>query len=276
MEETSQNLLSQTSKMMRWAEEYGPKIVGAVIALVVGLWLVNRLIKVMSMRMEQTKVDESLQPFLLSLSNVMLKAFVVLFSAGILGVQTASVLAVLGAAGFAVGLALQGSLGNFASGVLILFFRPYKVGDRITVHGFNGHVKEIQIFTTILITLDNREIIIPNSTITSGPIENLSSMGERRIDVQASLHPQENLSAVREIMQKVAKSSPGYLAENPIETPVVEIKTHAVIMALRYWVSPDLLEEAQEYAKEQIHEQFKVAGIKNEQDPVSEVKLIQP
>jgi small conductance mechanosensitive channel len=272
--ETKNELLAEANKLYDYALENGPKVVGAIVALVVGLWLVNRLLKVMQMRMNKSQVDESLQPFLISLTNVMLKVFVILFSAGILGVQTASIVAILGAAGFAVGLALQGSLGNFASGILILLFRPYKVGDRITVHNFTGDVKEIQIFTTIIYTLDNRVVIIPNSTITSGPIENLSSAGERRLESKVSIHPDTNLEEVRKILEIAAKTSPGYLAENPIESPVLEVQPNAVILAFRYWVSPDLYEEAVAHAKESVHHAFKKAGIKVDEDDTMQVKMV--
>ncbi len=272
--ETSNELLAKANKLYDFAIDNGPKVIGAIVALLIGLWMVNRLIKLMQMRMNSSQVDESLQPFLLSLTNVMLKTFVILFSAGILGVQTASILAVLGAAGFAVGLALQGSLGNFASGILILLFRPYKVGDRITVQNYTGDVKEIQIFTTIMHTLDNRVVIIPNSTITSGPIENLSSAGERRLETQVSIHPKTDLMLVREILEISAKTSPGYLAENPIESPVLEVKPDAVILAFRYWVNPDLYEEAAAHAKESVHQAFKKAGIEIDEDDTMQVKMV--
>jgi small conductance mechanosensitive channel len=272
--ETSNELLAKANKLYDFAIDNGPKVIGAIVALLVGLWLVNRLIKLMQIRMNSSQVDESLQPFLLSLTNVMLKTFVILFSAGILGVQTASILAVLGAAGFAVGLALQGSLGNFASGILILLFRPYKVGDRITVQNYTGDVKEIQIFTTIMHTLDNRVVIIPNSTITSGPIENLSSAGERRLETPVSVHPKTDFMLVREILEISAKTSPGYLAENPIESPVLEVKPEAVILAFRYWVSPDLYEEAAAHAKESVHQAFKKAGIEVDEDDTMQVKMV--
>jgi small conductance mechanosensitive channel len=272
--EPNNELLAEANKLYDYALENGPKVIGAVIALVVGLWFVNRLIKIMQMRMNKSQVDESLQPFLLSLTNVLLKVFVILFSAGILGVQTASIVAVLGAAGFAVGLALQGSLGNFASGILILLFRPYKVGDRITVQNFTGDVREIQIFTTIIHTLDNRVVIIPNSTITSGPIENLSSAGERRLETQVSIHPKTDLAMVRELLEIAAKTSPGYLAENLIESPVLEVKPNAVILAFRYWVNPDLYEEAAAHAKESVHSAFKKAGIEPDEDDTMQVKMV--
>jgi small conductance mechanosensitive channel len=142
----------KASKFMGFAMDFAPKLAGALIVLLVGIWITNWIVAILKRRMEKTKVDESLRPFLLSLVSVLLKVMVIFSAAGIVGIQTTSFVAVLGAAGLAVGLALQGSLSNFASGVLVLLFRPYRVGDLITAQGFNGVVKEIQIFTTVLMT----------------------------------------------------------------------------------------------------------------------------
>lgn len=265
----------KASKFMEFTLNFAPKLAGALLVLLVGLWICNWIVAIMSRRMEKTKVDQSLRPFLLSLVSVLLKVMVVFSAAGIVGIQTTSFVAVLGAAGLAVGLALQGSLSNFASGVLILLFRPYRVGDLITAQGFNGVVKEIQIFTTILTTPDNRTIIIPNSAITSGAIENLSSAGTRVLETLVPIDPTEDMAKVRRIFEEVAKQSPGYLAELPITAPVVDLSPTATTLGFRYSVVPDLYLDAQAYAKEAVRKRFQAEGISGEHEPVMEVKLVQ-
>lgn len=263
------------SKFMQFTMDFAPKLAGAILVLLVGIWISNWIVAILKRRMEKTKVDESLRPFLLSLVGVLLKVMVVFSAAGIVGIQTTSFVAVLGAAGLAVGLALQGSLSNFASGVLVLLFRPYRVGDLISAQGFNGVVKEIQIFTTVLMTPDNRTIIIPNSAITSGPIENLSSAGTRVLETLVPIDPTEDMAKARRIFEEVAKQSPGYLAELPITAPVVDLSPTATTLAFRYSVIPDLYLDAQAYAKEAVRKRFQAEGISGEHEPVMEVKLVQ-
>ncbi|MCB0622731.1 MAG: mechanosensitive ion channel, partial [Saprospiraceae bacterium] len=149
------------TKVYDFAISYAPKLVGAILVLIVGFWIVRQLVGMMKRSMEKAKVDADLRPFLTTLVNVLLKVLVVFSAAGIVGIETASFVALIAAAGFAIGLALQGTLGHFAAGVLILFFKPYRTGDFIVAQGYAGTVKEIQIFNTILTTLDNRIIIVP-------------------------------------------------------------------------------------------------------------------
>lgn len=271
MEETNQKV----SALVSFIETFTPKLIGALVVLFIGLWVANVIVRMMQRRMEKTKVDESLQPFLLSLVNVLLKIMVIFSAAGIVGIQTTSFVAMLGAAGLAVGLALQGSLSNFASGVLILLFRPYRVGDIITVGGFSGTVKEIQIFTTVLATVDNRMIIIPNSAITSGPIENTTAYTERVVEVLVPIDPTQEMNKVREIIETVGKTVPGYVDGLGITSPVVDVKTTAVTLAARVWVKPLLFLEAEAFFKEALKNALQAAGIDGEHEPVMEVKLVQ-
>ncbi len=271
MEQTEQKV----GAFVGFFQEFAPKLVGALIVLFIGLWIANIIVRMMQRRMEKTKVDESLQPFLLSLVNVLLKIMIVFSAAGIVGIQTTSFVAMLGAAGLAVGLALQGSLSNFASGVLILLFRPYKVGDIITVGGFSGTVKEIQIFTTILATVDNRMIIIPNSAITSGPIENTTAYTERVVEVLVPIDPTQDMSKARTIIETVGKTVPGAIGGMPVSSPVVDVKPTAVTLAARVWVQPLLYLDAQAYFREALKNALQEAGIAGEHEPVMEVKLVQ-
>ena len=162
---------------------WSPKLAGAILILIVGFWIVGNLVKLSKKAMAKAKIDTTLIPFLSSLISVLLKVTVVIAAAGIVGIETTSFVAILASAGLAIGLALQGSLQNFASGVMILFFKPYKIGDLVELQGFVGVVKEIQIFNTVLMTPDNKKIIVPNGAATSGPITNISGPGQIRVDM---------------------------------------------------------------------------------------------
>ncbi len=147
---------------------YGPKLLLAFLTLIVGFWIIKRVLAMFDVALERSQVEITLRRFLVNLGGILLKALVIISVASMVGVETTSFIAMLGAAGLAVGLALQGSLANFAGGVLILFFKPFKVGDLIEAQGYLGFVKEIQIFVTILTTLDNQRIIIPNGLLSNG------------------------------------------------------------------------------------------------------------
>jgi small conductance mechanosensitive channel len=167
LEEYSQNFLD-------WLKEFVPNLFFALLALVVGLWLIKKIARVAEKAMERRNLEVSLRTFFKSLIGIGLKIILIITVAGMIGIQTASFVAILGAAGLAVGLALQGSLSNFAGGVLILIFKPYKVGDTIEVMGQQGEVLEIQIFNTILLTGDHRIVILPNGAVSNGFIINFS------------------------------------------------------------------------------------------------------
>ena len=182
-----------------WAKDFVPEFIFAMITLFIGLWIIKRIAKLSAKAMERRRVDLSLRTFLKSLIGIGLKTILFIMVAGMLGVHTASFVAILGAAGLAIGLALQGSLANFAGGVLILIFKPYKVGDTIETLGQKGEVKEIQIFNTILITADYRTIILPNGSVSNGFIINHSKVGNTRVDIKLSIsdiHPIEQIKTV--------------------------------------------------------------------------------
>lgn len=170
-------------KFQNWAIEFAPKIAVALLTLAIGLWLIKKLEKLLVKSLQKREMDISLQSFLKSLVSIGLKVVLFISVAGMLGFQSSSLVAILGAAGLAVGLALQGSLANFAGGVLILIFKPFKVGDLIEAQGFTGEVVEIQIFNTILLTADRKTIIIPNGALSNGSIVNYSKKGEIRVDL---------------------------------------------------------------------------------------------
>lgn len=192
---------------------YGPNIVTAIVLLVVGLWLIRRISAVFSSFLRARKVDQSLQPFFSSLVDVAMKVTLLLVVAGKLGIETTSFIAIFSAIAFAIGLALQGSLGNFASGVLILLFRPYKIGDIITIGGSMGEVQEIQIFNTILTTPQGKRIIIPNGKMTEGAIENIELGKPVRVDVRISVQDKSDMEELKTAAKNAALQCPGRLED---------------------------------------------------------------
>lgn len=177
---------------------YGPNVLMALALLVGGLWVIRRFSAGFQAFLKARNVDESLRPFFSSLVEVAMKVALLLVVAGRIGIETTSFIAVFSAVAFAVGLALQGSLGNFASGVLILLFRPYKVGDMLTVEEFIGVVREIQIFNTILETTQGKRIIIPNGKMTEGAIVNVGADAEVRVDVEIHVKDYSPIPLLRE------------------------------------------------------------------------------
>ena len=159
--------------------EYGPKVIGAILVLIIGLWVIKLITRAFGNMMKKKDTDPSLQGFLRSMVSILLKILLFISVMGMVGIEATSFIAIVGAAGLAVGLALQGTLANFAGGVMILLFKPYKVGDFIDGAGHMGTVKEIKIFTTILNTPDNKIIIIPNAQLSNSSLTNFSTMETR-------------------------------------------------------------------------------------------------
>ncbi|WP_245600570.1 mechanosensitive ion channel family protein [Flavobacterium daejeonense] len=169
-------------KAIDFGFEYAPKLVGGIIVLIIGLWLTKITTKAVGKSLEKSKIDQSLVPFLKSLTNIALKALVFVTVMGMIGIQMTSFVAILGAAGLAVGMALSGTLQNFAGGVIILILKPFKIGDFIEAQGFTGTVKEISIFSTMLNTADKKLVIIPNGPLSTGALINYSAEPTRRVD----------------------------------------------------------------------------------------------
>ena len=219
--------------------EYGPKLILAIIVLIAGIMIINKLTKILKKLMEKREIDVSLKTFLASLINIVLKVLLVVSVADMVGIKTTSFVAIIGAAGLAVGLALQGTLANFAGGVLILIFKPYKVGDLIEAQGNKGRVKAIQIFVTILLTTDNKTIIIPNGAMSNGNITNYDTQGVIRVDLTVGISYNSNIKQAKEVLmnsmlnhQKVLKNPKPFVG-------VLELSANSVIMAVRPYCLPD-------------------------------------
>lgn len=169
-------------KSIDFGFEYAPKLVGGIIVLIIGLWFTKLVTKGVGKSLEKSKIDQSLVPFLKSLTNITLKILVAITVMGMIGIQMTSFVAILGAAGLAIGMALSGTLQNFAGGVIILILKPFKIGDTIEAQGFVGTVKEITIFSTLLNTADKKLVIIPNGPLSTGALTNYSFETTRRVD----------------------------------------------------------------------------------------------
>jgi small conductance mechanosensitive channel len=200
-----------TTHIKTLAAEYVPKLAAALAVLIIGLWLANRIKAMIGRSMRRRELDPSLQSFIPSLVTAILKVLVFVTVAGMVGIQTTSFIAVLGAAGLAVGMALQGSLANFAGGVLILIFKPFRVGDTITAQGESGTVKEIQIFHTIMVSGDNRTIIVPNGILSNGIIENKTRQGSERFDVAITVDGSTSLVQAQQLINEALSEVKGIL-----------------------------------------------------------------
>ena len=217
---------------------YGINLVAAILIFIIGKWVAGILANVIAKVMEKSKVDVTLIGFVKNLSYVGLMAFVIIAALGKSGIQTTSFIAIIGAAGLAVGLALQGSLSNFAAGVIMIVFKPFKVGDFIIAGGEMGTVKEIQIFNTILAHPDNRKIIVPNAQVTGGNITNFSAIENRRIDLVFGISYSDNIKKAKEALEKVIASDARILKEPKPVIAVSELADSSVNLVCRPWVKP--------------------------------------
>jgi small conductance mechanosensitive channel len=211
-------------------------IVIAILIFYVGKWVVNLIVEGMLKAMRKGEMDKTLRRFIANLARMILMLFVIIAAINQLGIQTASLIALVGAAGLAVGLALQGSLSNFASGVLIVLFRPYKVGDFIEGGGISGSVEEVQILTTVLKTGDNKQVIIPNSQIMSSTITNYSANDTRRVDLVIGVSYDDNLDQVRSELEKLVAAEERILDDPAVTIAVSELADSSVNFVLRPWV----------------------------------------
>jgi small conductance mechanosensitive channel len=223
------------TKVNEQAVLYAPKVIAALVTLLIGWWIIKILVAFLKRRMKKSKVDESLMHFLGSLIGIALKVMLLISVISMLGVQMTSFIAVLGAAGLAVGLALQGSLGNFAGGVLILLFKPFKVGDVIDAQGFLGKVDKIQVFNTTLKTPDNKTVIIPNGSLSNGSITNLSTEPTRRVDFVFGIGYDDNFEDAKKVLNEVIKKDKRILKDPAPFVKIGELGDSSVNFTVRVW-----------------------------------------
>jgi small conductance mechanosensitive channel len=216
---------------------YAPKVIGAILVIIIGLWIINRLVAVMGRGLERSNTEPTLAKFLKNLVSVGLKVLLFISAAAMIDIQTTSFIAILGAAGLAIGLALQGSLANFAGGVLILMFRPYRVGDYVEAQGVGGTVTEIQIFNTIINTPDNKRIIVPNGAISNGIITNYSSEPTRRVDFVFGIGYGDDIGKARDVIQGLADEDERIFDDPPPQIVVSNLGDSSVDLTVRVWAN---------------------------------------
>ncbi len=226
-------------KLVAFGTEYGLKIVGAVIILIVGRIVAGFGRRIVRRLMEKAKTDPAVISFAASLTYILIITFAVLAALAKFGIQTASFVAVLGAAGFAVGFALQGSLSNFAAGVLILVFRPYRVGDVIDAAGVLGAVKDIQLFTTVLATPDNVRILVPNGKLYGDIIKNYTANDTRRVDLVFGIGYTSSIPKAFEVLSGLLKEDKRILADPEPTIAVAELADSSVNFVVRPWVKKE-------------------------------------
>ena len=216
-----------------------PSILMGVAALVIGLWLIKKLMKVVTVAFNKSGFSKEIGSFLTSIINIMLKIFLFLSVAGIIGIDTAAFIGVLAAASFAVGMALQGSLSNFAAGIIILIFKPYKVDDWVEVQEKFGKVEDIQIFNTIVSTPGRKVLIIPNGEVISGIVTNFSKKGVIRMELNVTMPYEESFPKVKEIIMKELTSIDKVLNDPLPEIGIETFDSHNIVLAVRPYVIPD-------------------------------------
>ena len=235
--------------------EYGSRVLLAVVTLAVGWWLINRLTVKLGHLLALRKADLALQGFISSLVNIILKVLLVVSVASMIGIQTTSFVAAIGAAGLAIGLALQGSLANFAGRVLILLFRPFKIGDWIEAQSVSGTVDSIQIFHTVLRTGDNKTVIVPNGNLSNGIITNYNRQPTRKVVFDVGVDYEADLQKVREVLLALADDPRVLKAPAPVVV-VSTLGESAITMSLRVWVDTpnywDVLFMFNEFARDRL------------------------
>jgi small conductance mechanosensitive channel len=217
---------------------HGLKVVAAILVLIIGLWVIRRMVKMMGRLMEKQNVNVSLRGFLMSMMGILLKVMLLISIAEMAGIETTSFIAVLGAAGLAVGLALQGTLANFAGGVMILLFKPFKVGDLVETQGHLGSVKEVHIFVTILLTPENKTVILPNAAVSNGDIVNYTTEGVIRVDMLFGISYESNIKDAKDVLMKIIENHPKVLKDPAPFVGVKELGDSSVNLAVRPYTKP--------------------------------------
>ena len=240
--------------------EYGSRVLLAVITLAIGWWLINKVTQKLGGLLALRNADLALQGFISSLANIILKVLLIVSVASMIGVETTSFVAAIGAAGLAIGLALQGSLANFAGGVLILLFRPFRIGDWIEAQGVSGTVDSIQIFHTVLRTGDNKTIIMPNGNLSNGIITNTNRQPTRKVVFDVGVDYEADLQKAREVLLELAKD-PRVLDDPAPEAVISTLGDSSITVSLRVWVKTADYWSVMFMLNEQARDRLKAADI---------------
>ena len=252
------NLWNQLSELL---SSFGISLFIALSILIIGRQVVKILIKVISTALERSNTEDTVRIFVTNLLNTLLMIVVFIAAINQLGIQTTSIIAVLGAAGLAIGLALQGSLSNFAAGILIVIYRPYKVGDYIQADNHLGTVDDIQIFSTVLKTPDNKLIVVPNGSIMNGSIVNFSNQDKRRVDIIASCSYEDDIDKVKSVLADILSKDDRILNEPKPRIAVSELADSSVNFIVRPWVKNSDYIDVYYSLLEEIKKRFDQEGI---------------
>lgn len=250
-----------SERITQFAVQWGGQFLLALLVLVGGLWLTGWFARRIDQRMEKLGMEVTLRHFLCSLIGLSLKVLVIITVASMLGVATTSFIAVLGAAGLAVGLALQGSLSNFAGGVLLILFKPYKVGDYVEMQGVSGSVHGIQLLYTVLRTPDNKAVFVPNGPVANGNIVNYSTQPTRRVDMQFGIGYGSSIDLAKTTLAELLQADARVLSDPPAQIVVGELADNSVNLKVRAWTASadywDVFFDMQEAVKKR----FDAAGL---------------
>lgn len=249
------------SEAINWFWDILPNVIVAAILLIVGLWIIRIINHLVRRFFDKKDYDLALESFLQSFIKISLKVILFVVVVTQLGVKSSSLVAMLGAAGLAIGLALQGSLANFAGGVLILLFKPFKIGDFISAQGVDGTVKEISIFTTKLNTFGNQVAIIPNGQLSNNNIVNYNAEKTRRDKIDVGIGYGSNIKEAKELLLQICSEHPNIMKEPAPEVYVGELGDSAVTLSLRFWAANEDFWEAHFFVMETLKYRFDEAGI---------------
>lgn len=254
------NLVKASQAWIPMIMEYGSRVLLAIITLGIGWWLINKVTQKLGALLALRNADLALQGFISTLANIILKILLVVSVASMIGVETTSFVAAIGAAGLAIGLALQGSLANFAGGVLILLFRPFRIGDWIEAQGVAGTVDSIQIFHTVIRTGDNKTVIVPNGNLSNGIITNTNRQPTRKVVFDVGVDYQADLQKAREVLLELAKDE-RVLADPAPEAVISTLGDSSITVSLRVWVKTADYWNVMFMFNEQSRDRLKGAGI---------------
>lgn len=228
------------NRIINFGIEYAPKLLGGIVVLFIGLWVIKFITKTVGKSLAKSSIDSSLIPFLKSITNIVLKALLAITVMGMIGIEMTSFVAIIGAAGLAVGLALSGTLQNFAGGVVILILKPFKIGDFIEAQGFSGTVKEINIFSTYLNTPDKKLVIIPNGPLSTGALINYSAEPLRRVDWTFGIAYGDDVESFKTAINQFISEDTRILKDPAPFLGLSELADSSVNFAVKGWVdSPD-------------------------------------
>lgn len=220
--------------------KYSFSLIMAILIFLIGKWFASKIVKILGTVLKKAGVESTLVRFLQNIVYYVLITVIVLAALNKIGVETTSFIAILGAAGLAVGLALKDSLNNFASGVMIILFAPFKVGDTVTAGGVSGTVTEVSIFNTVFLTADNQKIIVPNGAIAKSSITNVNANSTRRIDLTIGISYEDNIKQAKDVLTKIVNNNPKILLDKPVGISVSDLADFSVNLSISIWVkTPD-------------------------------------